>query len=102
MGSARRLGSSWPSSFSDGSGSPISHRLGDRVSLVTRGEHTPRLRLMKKPRRVRRRWIVLAALVVVLVPVAIIVVPILTHQNQGLSGQEEAAEAWPLTVTATG
>ena len=57
---------------------------------------------MDKSRRVRIRWIVLAALVVVLVPVAIIVVPILTHQNQGLSGQQEAAEAWPLTVTATG
>ena len=44
----------------------------------------------------------LAALVVVLVPVAIIAVPILTHQNQGLSGQEEAVETWPLTVTAEG
>ena len=57
---------------------------------------------MKKPRRVRWWWIVLAALVVVLVPVAIIAVPILTHQNQGLSGQEEAVETWPLTVTAEG
>lgn len=36
MGSARCLGSSWPSSCSDGNGSPISHRLGDRTSLVTR------------------------------------------------------------------
>jgi len=57
---------------------------------------------MKKSRRVRTRWIVLAALVVVLVPVAIIVLPIVTHQNQGLSGQEAAAETWPLTVTAEG
>jgi len=47
-------------------------------------------------------WIALAAIVVVLVPVAIIVVPILTHENQGLSGQDDAAETWPLTVTATG
>ncbi len=57
---------------------------------------------MKKPRRVRWWWIALAAVVVVLVPVAIIAVPILTHQNQGLSGQQDAAETWPLTVTATG
>ena len=57
---------------------------------------------MNKPRRVRWWWIALAALVVVLVPVAIVVVPIVTHQNQGLSVQEESAETWPLTVTATG
>src|SRR4051812_47457605 len=102
MGSASRLGRSCPSSFSDGSGSPISHRLGDRVSLVTRGEPTPRLRLMNKPRRLRWWWIAIAAVVVVLVPVAIVVVPILTHENQGLSGQQAPAEAWPLTVTAVG
>ena len=57
---------------------------------------------MNKPRRLRWWWIALAALVVVLVPVAIVVVPIVTHQNQGLSVQEESAETWPLTVTATG
>ena len=57
---------------------------------------------MVKSRRVRWWWIAIAALVVVLVPVALIVVPILTHQNQGLSGQQDAAETWPLTVTATG
>jgi len=57
---------------------------------------------MNKPRRVRWSWVALAVLVVVLVPVAIVVVPILTHQNQGLSVQEESAEAWPLSVTATG
>ena len=56
----------------------------------------------KPRRRVRWWWIALAALVVVLVPVAIVVVPILTHQNQGLSGQQPAAETWPLSVTATG
>lgn len=47
-------------------------------------------------------WIVLAVVVVILVPVAIVAVPILTHQNQGLSEQEETGEEWPLTVTATG
>ena len=57
---------------------------------------------MNKPRRVRWWWIALAALVVVLVPVAIVAVPILTHQNQGVSVQEESAESWPLTVTAEG
>ena len=57
---------------------------------------------MNKSRRLRWWWIALAALVVVLVPVAIVVVPIVTHENQGLSGQEEPAETWPLTVTATG
>ena len=57
---------------------------------------------MNKSRRLRWWWVALAALVVVLVPVAIVVVPILTHENQGLSGQEEPAETWPLTVTATG
>ena len=44
----------------------------------------------------------IAALVVVLVPVAIVVVPILTHQDQGLSEQADSGEEWPLTVTATG
>jgi hypothetical protein len=57
---------------------------------------------MSKSRRVRWWWIALAALVVVLVPVAIVVVPILTHENQGLSGQQQPTESWPLTVTATG
>ena len=41
-------------------------------------------------------------LVIVLVPVAIVAVPIFTHQNQGQSHQDSAAEEWPLTVTAEG
>ena len=53
-------------------------------------------------RRIRWWWIVLAALVVVLVPVALIVVPILAHQNQGLSGQTDAGADWPTSVTAAG
>jgi hypothetical protein len=57
---------------------------------------------MNKSRRVRWWWIAIAALAVILIPVAVVVVPILTHENQGLSGQEAAAEEWPLTVTATG
>lgn len=38
----------------------------------------------------------------VLVPIAIVVVPILTHQNQGSSNQERPVDSFPLEVTATG
>ena len=55
-----------------------------------------------KRRRIRWWWVVLAALVVVAVPVALVVVPILTHDDQGRSGQGEFAEQWPTSVTATG
>jgi hypothetical protein len=56
------------------------------------------------PQRKRRRWpwILGAALVVLLVPVAIIAVPILTHQNAGLSNQEPSVQEWPVEVTAEG
>lgn len=58
---------------------------------------------MPETRRRRRwPWIVAAAVVVILVPVGIIAVPILTHQNQGLSNQDDAATDFPTTVTATG
>ena len=40
--------------------------------------------------------------VLVLVPVGILAVPILTHQNQGQSTQEDAGVQWPLSVTAVG
>ena len=53
-------------------------------------------------RRIRWLWIALAALVVVLVPVAIVVLPIVTHEDQGRSGQSDFAERWPTSVTATG
>ena len=53
-------------------------------------------------RRRRWPWIALALAVIVLVPVGIIGVPILVHQNQGESGQVEAAVEWPLEVTAEG
>ena len=53
-------------------------------------------------RRIRWWWIVLALVVAVLVPVAIVVVPILTHVDQGESGQIAPAEQWPTSVTATG
>ena len=34
--------------------------------------------------------------------VAVVVVPILTHVDQGLSNQDESADEWPLEATATG
>ena len=55
--------------------------------------------------RSRRRiwpWIVAAVVVVILVPVAILGLPILTHQNQGNSNQEKPVEDWPLSATAEG
>ncbi|MDO7882977.1 hypothetical protein [Antiquaquibacter soli] len=59
---------------------------------------------MSSPRVRRRRWpwIVLAAVVVLLVPVAILAVPILTHQNQGSANQEAPVDEFPLEVSATG
>ncbi|CAN5324389.1 hypothetical protein BH10ACT7_BH10ACT7_29340 [soil metagenome] len=57
---------------------------------------------MPRTRRRRWPWIAGAALIAVLVPVAIIAVPILTHQNQGSSNQEEPVENWPLEASATG
>lgn len=53
-------------------------------------------------RRPLWRWILLGALAVILVVVAIVVVPILTHHNQGVSVQEEPTEEWPLEVSAVG
>ena len=55
-----------------------------------------------RARRRRWPWIVLAALVVVLVPVAIIVVPILTHENQGVSNQRPTTDEWPRVAVARG
>lgn len=55
------------------------------------------------PRRRRRwPWIVVAIVVVLAVPVAILAVPILTHQNQGVSNQEEPEVEWPEDATADG
>jgi hypothetical protein len=55
-----------------------------------------------RARRRRWPWIVLGALVVVLVPVALIVVPILTHENQGVSNQRPTTDEWPRVAVATG
>lgn len=47
-------------------------------------------------------WILVAAIVVVLIPVAVIAVPILLHQNQGAANQEESAQQWPTQAIAIG
>lgn len=52
--------------------------------------------------RKRWPWIVAAALVVLLVPVAWVVVPILTHDDAGESSVVDSGEEWPLSVTAEG
>ena len=54
--------------------------------------------------RRRRRWLwgVAALVLAVLVVAGILGLPILTHQNQGLSNQTPAAQDWPLTASATG
>ena len=59
---------------------------------------------MPEPEKRRRRWpwILVAAIVVLLVPVGILVVPILTHVNQGSSNQERPVDQFPLEVSATG
>ena len=52
----------------------------------------------------RRRpwlWVLLGVVVVLIVPVAIVIVPIVTHQNQGFAGQDPT-DGFPVEVTATG
>jgi hypothetical protein len=56
----------------------------------------------ERVRRKRWPWILLAAGIPVLVPVLILGVPILTHQNQGSSNQDTPTVEWPLEATATG
>ena len=46
-------------------------------------------------------WIALPVAVLILIPVAVLAVPILLHRDGGTS-QQEAAEDWPLSVTAVG
>ena len=55
--------------------------------------------------RTRRRWpwlLLAGVLAGFLVVTAIVVVPIVTHQDQGSSNQEEPAEEWPLEASAVG
>lgn len=53
----------------------------------------------------RRRWwlwALVAVLAVLLAAVAVVAIPILTHDDQGLSHQDPQQQDWPLTATATG
>jgi len=55
--------------------------------------------------RMRRRrwpWVVAGVLALVMTAVGIVLVPILTHVNQGGANQEAAPEEWPLEATAVG
>lgn len=54
------------------------------------------------PRRRRWPWIVLAVVVVLLIPVAVIGIPIITHQNEGSSNQRPTTVEWPQVAVAVG
>jgi hypothetical protein len=47
-------------------------------------------------------WVIAAVVIVLLAFVAILVVPILTHQSQGGSEQVDSEEEWPLLASAVG
>lgn len=81
------------------SGSGLSTHARSRTA-----HYTGRVTSADAPRRRRRwPWIVAAVLVLLLGVVAVVVVPILTHQPQGSSGQPRAAEGeFFTTITATG
>jgi hypothetical protein len=58
------------------------------------------------PAERRRRWrwwhTVIAVVIALLIPVAVLVAPMLFHAPQGSSGQSEPAAGWPLSVSAAG
>lgn len=53
-------------------------------------------------RRRRWPWVVAGAAVLALIPIGVLGVPILLHQDGGLSHQDEPTQDWPLSVTAVG
>jgi len=55
-----------------------------------------------RTRRRRWPWVVAGALALVMAAVGIVLVPILTHVDQGDANQEAAADEWPLEATAVG
>jgi hypothetical protein len=60
---------------------------------------------VSKSRTARRRrwpWIVGAVVLVLLIPVAILGIPILAHQGQGAANQEPTTAQWPLEAAADG
>ena len=56
----------------------------------------------REKKRRRGLWIALVVVIALLIPVAVVAVPILLHQNSGESGQIAAETEWPTEVTATG
>lgn|SRR5690606_30923217 len=58
--------------------------------------------VMNARRRRRWPWIVGALLVLLLVPAAILGLPILLHQDGGSANQETPVDDWPTLVTARG
>lgn len=63
---------------------------------------SPRIRQVSKSKRRVWPWVALGFVVLLLIPVAILVVPILVHQNGGQSTVVDSGEEWPLTATAVG
>jgi hypothetical protein len=57
---------------------------------------------VERTRRRRWPWIVAAVATALLIPVAVIAVPILMHRDQGASHQDPTGEQWPLSASATG
>ncbi|MCU1441289.1 MAG: hypothetical protein JWP85_2286 [Rhodoglobus sp.] len=55
-----------------------------------------------RTRRRRWPWIVGGIALILLVPIAVIAVPILAHRDQGLPNQQQVTDEWPLVATATG
>ncbi len=55
-----------------------------------------------RARRLWWLWLLLGVLVVLIAFALIVAIPILTHQDQGLSHQEPAAGEWPDSVSAVG
>ena len=53
-------------------------------------------------RRRRWPWVVAILLALVFTGIGIVIAPILTHVDQGLSNQETPDEEWPVEATATG
>ncbi|MDP3209162.1 MAG: hypothetical protein Q8M65_08425 [Rhodoglobus sp.] len=56
----------------------------------------------RESRRKRRPWIVAGAVVLLLIPVGILGVPILLHQNSGVSVQQPSTVPWPVEATSAG
>ncbi|WP_167050646.1 hypothetical protein [Salinibacterium sp. ZJ77] len=57
---------------------------------------------MSERRRRRWPWILGAVVLVLLIPAAILGLPILLHQDGGAPNQQDAAEEWPTTAIAVG